>query len=146
METNETFEKLLEEVRAAFALPPCEAELSLADEEEIRTLNREYRGVDAVTDVLSFPALDACEGKVAYADYDLDPETGKLMLGDVVLCPQRAAEQAAEYGHSEARETAYLELHSLLHLVGFDHIEEEDRAKMRAAEETILHKLGLSRE
>ena len=141
----ELFEKLLFEVKEAFGLPECEAELSFADEEEIRTLNREYRGVDAVTDVLSFPALEGKEGKVVFSEFDRNPETGKLMLGDVVLCRARAAEQAEEYGHSLEREIGYLELHSLLHLVGFDHMTEEDRRAMREAEEKILAKVGLER-
>ncbi len=141
----ELFERLLFEVKEAFGLPECEAELSFADEEEIRTLNREYRGVDAVTDVLSFPALEGKEGKVVFSEFDRNPETGKLMLGDVVLCRARAAEQAEEYGHSLEREIGYLELHSLLHLVGFDHMTEEDRRAMREAEEKILAKVGLER-
>ena len=141
----ELFERLLFEVKEAFGLPECEAELSFADEEEIRTLNREYRGVDAVTDVLSFPALEGKEGKVVFSEFDRNPETGKLMLGDVVLCRARAAEQAEEYGHSLEREIGYLELHSLLHLVGFDHMTEEDRRAMREAEEKILAKAGLER-
>lgn len=139
------FETLLSEVREAFGLPECEAELSFADEEEIRTLNREYRGVDAVTDVLSFPALEGKDGKILFSDFDRNPETGKLMLGDVVLCKARAAEQAEEYGHSLEREIGYLELHSLLHLVGFDHENEEDRRVMRETEEKILQKIGLQR-
>ncbi len=141
----ELFERLLFEVKEAFGLPECEAELSFADEEEIRTLNREYRGVDAVTDVLSFPALEGKEGRVVFSEFDRNPETGKLMLGDVVLCRARAAEQAEEYGHSLEREIGYLELHSLLHLVGFDHMTEEDRRAMREAEEKILAKVGLER-
>ena len=143
---EELFEKLLAEVCGAYGLPDSEAELSFADEAEIRELNREYRGVDAVTDVLSFPALEAKEGKVVWSDFDRNPGTGKLMLGDVVICRKRAEEQAEEYGHSLEREIGYLELHSLLHLVGFDHMEEGERAVMRREEERILAKLGLVRE
>ena len=142
---DDFFQILLSEVRKEFDLPDCEAELCFADEAEIRTLNREYRGVDAVTDVLSFPALEGKEGKLCFCETDFNPETGKLMLGDVLLCEKRAEEQAQEYGHSTEREIGYLELHSLLHLVGFDHMTEGDRKVMREVEERILSRVGLGR-
>ena len=123
------------------------AEVVLVDEEEIRRLNRETRGVDAVTDVLSFPALDGIKGKKLQkkafpADID---EEGNLFLGSIAICVKRAKEQAEEYGHSLDREVCYLAVHGVCHLLGYDHIEEEDKRLMREKEERILKKIGLTR-
>ena len=129
----------------------AEIELVFASEEEIRALNARTRGVDKVTDVLSFPALTLTAG--AYAPFtpqeypfDCDPASGKVGLGSIVICLPTAQKQAEEYGHSVEREKAYLFLHGVLHLLGFDHMEESDRAAMRRAEEDILGKMGLQRE
>ncbi|HPR40275.1 MAG TPA: rRNA maturation RNase YbeY, partial [Oscillospiraceae bacterium] len=96
--------------------------------------------VDAVTDVLSFPLGEN-------GNYDHNPETGALMLGDVVLCMQKAEEQAELYGHSLQREVAYLTVHSVLHLLGYDHVDGGlEQVRMREREETVLAKLGLQRD
>lgn len=108
-----------------------EISISIVDEEEIRLLNREYRGVDSITDVLSFPLYEKNE----------IPSEG--MLGDIVICSKRVIEQAEEFGHSKEREFVYLIVHSLLHLLGFDHIEEDDRIEMRTKEKEIMKKLGI---
>lgn len=114
----------------------AEVSLTLAEPEEIRSLNAEYRGVDKVTDVLSFPQFDDME--------DL-PEVGELCLGDVVICTERAREQAEEYGHSEERELVYLFVHSLLHLLGYDHMQEDEKAVMRDKEEHVMNHVELGR-
>ncbi|MDO5301715.1 MAG: rRNA maturation RNase YbeY [Tissierellia bacterium] len=107
------------------ALPELvELSLTFVDGEEIQRLNREYRGVDAITDVLSFPLMEEHEEL--------------LSLGDVVINTQRLKEQAEEYGHGYRRELLYLSLHSLLHLYGYDHQEEEEKREMRALEEELL--------
>lgn len=114
--------------------------------EEIRGLNQAYRGVDSVTDVLSFPLLESIEPfDEAHYPLDYDSAYGAVLLGSIVMCTERAAEQAAEFGHSVRREEGYLFLHGLLHLLGYDHIEEDDRRVMREAEERILAALGLER-
>jgi len=100
----------------------------VCDNAAIKELNAQWRGIDKATDVLSFPMED-----------------GDEMLGDIVLSLEKAYEQAEEYGHSPAREIGFLTVHSMLHLYGYDHIEEEDRAEMRAMEEKILTKLKLLR-
>lgn len=108
-----------------------EISISIVDEEEIRNLNRDYRGVDSVTDVLSFPLYER----------DKIPSFG--MLGDIVICSARVKDQAKEFNHSEEREFIYLTIHSLLHLLGYDHIEEGDRLEMRSLEKEIMKKLGV---
>ncbi len=119
---------------------PAEISLSFVSKEEIRQLNDEFRRVDAVTDVLSFPLGEN-------GNYDHNPETGALMLGDIVLCMQKAEEQADLYGHSLQREVAYLTVHSMLHLLGYDHVDGGlEQVRMREREETVLAKLGLQRD
>lgn len=142
--------KLIERVyRGAleyFSLPDCfETELSVAEEDEIRQVNAHTRGIDSVTDVLSFPATDFTFPFVRENFDEVDPETGNVILGEIMICSARARAQAEEYGHSYERECAYLFLHGLLHLMGFDHVSDEDRAKMREAEENILNQLGVTR-
>lgn len=127
--------------------PLC-AELVFTDEEGIRKLNAQTRGKDAVTDVLSYPNMELVRGKdirAAEHPFDLDEE-GRLFLGSVVICRERAAQQAEEYGHSLQRELYYLAVHGLCHLLGYDHETEEDKAQMRAREETALTAMGLPRE
>ena len=130
---------------------PCCASVRLCGESEIQQLNRDYRGVDRITDVLSFPAVSWPGGQTAgRAEQSLrrayDPEEGACFLGDVIICVPRMLEQAREYGHSPAREAAYLLVHSLCHLMGYDHIREEDRTVMRKQEETILDSINIRRE
>ena len=105
--------------------------------EEIHELNREYRQVDSPTDVLSFPQFD---------DLDDLPEEGEIMLGDVVICSDRAKEQAEEFGHSFEREIIYLFVHSVLHLLGYDHMDEDEKRIMRRREEEVMERIGLKRE
>ena len=123
-------------------------ELVLVDEEEIRRLNREVRGVDRVTDVLSFPSLDGIKGEFLSADNYADEldEEDRLYLGSIAICRERAAEQAEEYGHSLKRELYYLAVHGLCHLLGYDHETEAARAEMRARAEPILTAMGILRE
>ncbi len=113
-----------------------EISLSFVDADEIKELNRDFRGVDKVTDVLSFP-LD--EEEVSFYKEEGLP----IPLGDIVICMSRVKEQAAEFEHSEKREILYLSVHSLLHLLGYDHIEEEDKKIMRAEEKKIMQKLEI---
>ncbi len=123
----------------------CEVEL--VDEERIRRLNRETRGVDSVTDVLSYPTLDNIRGRhLAASEFpaDLDEEDN-LFIGSIAICVRRAREQAEEYGHSYLRELNYLATHGVWHLLGYDHMTEEDKAQMREKEEKILSKINLTR-
>lgn len=124
------------------------AEIIITDEAEIRRLNAEARGIDAVTDVLSFPSLDGIRGRaLKKADFPFEvDEEGNIFLGSIVICEKRAREQAEEYGHSYMRELHYLAVHGLWHLLGYDHMTEEDKLEMRAKEEKILSKLGITRE
>jgi len=115
--------------------------VSLVDAEEIRELNKKFRGIDRKTDVLSFPAFDA--GQIPQEE-DLT-EDEELALGDVVICEEVCEEQAEEYGHSIQREIIYLFTHSVLHLLGYDHENEDDKADMRAREEAVMDLLGLER-
>lgn len=123
-------------------------EIVTVDGEEIRRLNREIRGVDAVTDVLSFPALDLkpaekiCKAKFPY---DTD-EQGDLFIGSIAICEKRAAEQAEEYGHGFERELYYLAAHGVCHLLGYDHMEESEKSVMRDKEERVLSKINITRD
>ena len=128
----------------------CEISLTIVDDEEIRRLNREYRGIDRVTDVLSFP-LQEYEVPGDLKDFDtgdfdrFNSETGELMLGDIVICFNRIFSQAEEFGHSPEREAAFLIAHSMLHLLGFDHEEKKDEKLMFSKQEEILTSLGILR-
>ena len=125
---------------------PCEVDVLLTDDEGIHEINHEQRGVDKPTDVLSFPMFEFTPGQPPADDADVDPETGLLPLGDMVLSIERAAAQAEEYGHELDREAAYLAVHSVLHLLGYDHMDDgEQKAQMRAREEAILNGLGITR-
>ncbi len=125
-------------------------DVSIVDEEEIRRLNSEYRDIDKVTDVLSFPMNEFDEagcfsGESFELSKTIDPETEELLLGDVIICAEKVRSQAAEYGHSEMREFAFLVVHSLLHLSGFDHIDTSDRELMESKQDEILNKLDIRR-
>lgn len=115
-------------------------DITMVSGDEIRAINRENRHVDSVTDVLSFPMLDMYEGVCRSGlDGEISPVTGDILLGDIVICYDKILQQAEEFGHSKEREMAYLATHSVLHLLGFDHVDEGDmKAKMRSAEEEIL--------
>ena len=117
----------------------AEVDVTLVDNDQIHRINLEQRGVDMPTDVLSFPLGE--NGK-----YDVNPETGNFMLGDVVISLERAAAQAEEYGHSLQREIGYLTVHSMLHLLGYDHVDGGlEAVRMREKEEAVMSSVGLPR-
>ena len=131
---------------------PYEAEVNviLTANQAIQEINREHRQIDAPTDVLSFPMVDY----EAPSDFDhvedavedyFNPETGELMLGDIVISVDKVEEQAEKYGHSQTRELAFLVAHSMLHLCGYDHMEEEERLLMEARQNEILERRGYTR-
>lgn len=136
IELDEKFEEQIQNViktsleHLGFGLN-YEISISIVNEDKIRKLNKEYRNNDSVTDVLSFPLFEG----------DDIPEEG--MLGDIVICVERVKEQAKDFNHSEERELIYLTVHSLLHLLGYDHIEEDDKLEMRTKEKEIMKKLGI---
>lgn len=117
----------------------------LTDDEGIHQINRDMRQVDRPTDVLSFPEFDLAPGEHPGPE-DADPGTGLIPLGDMVLSMERVAAQAKEFGHSRRRELAYLVTHSVLHLLGYDHLDEGPmKTQMRAREEAVMALLGLER-
>ena len=127
-----------------------EVNLLITDNEGIREYNREMRGIDNPTDVLSFPNVDYeapadFTGIEDYVEDYFDPETGELILGDIVISIDKVYEQAKEYGHAPLREFAFLVAHSMLHLLGYDHMEEEEAKVMEAKQEEILTSLGITR-
>lgn len=126
---------------------PLALELLIVDEEEIRRLNREQRGIDKVTDVLSFPSMEDIRGEELLCEEHGDEldEEGRLFLGSVVICEKRAREQAEEYGHPYERELYYLAVHGAMHCLGYDHMTDEDKAQMREKEEAVLRKMNLER-
>ena len=131
---------------------PYEAEVNvlLTDNPSIQEINRQQRQVDSPTDVLSFPMIDYASPsdfshvEEAVEDY-FNPETGELLLGDIVICSQVVCEQAEEYGHSTLREFSFLCVHSLLHLFGYDHIDENDRLEMERVQKEYMQKLQINR-
>ena len=131
-------------IRAALVLEgvdvPCEVSVLITDELSISGINQEFRGVDGPTDVLSFPMIEFDPPGWAAPGADaVDPDTGLVPLGEIVLSAGRVDEQAREYGHSRERETAYLTVHSVLHLLGYDHVDDgEDKKLMRGREEEIV--------
>ncbi len=126
---------------------PCEVNVMVADDATIHAINRQTRKIDVPTDVLSFPMFEYAPGAFPNdAEKDADPETGLLPLGDMVISLERAEAQAREYGHSLKRELGYLAIHSVLHLLGYDHVDEGPmKRRMRAREEQILADIELSR-
>lgn len=132
---------------------PYEAQVNLliTDEEGIREFNRKFRDVDASTDVLSFPMVpfereaDFSIAEQMGADC-FEPENGELLLGDIIISAQKVKEQAESYGHSEKREFAFLLAHSLLHLCGYDHEMPEEAGIMEQKQESVLRKLGITRD
>lgn len=153
---DEEFQNKLEEV-INFALKeeevtvPAEISMLFVDNEEIREINNDTRGIDRATDVLSFPMLDYEDKKVfkeMYKDKEFNEtfmDGEELVLGDIVLSLERALEQSEEYNHSFTREACYLVVHSVLHLLGYDHMEDEEKKVMRKREEEILGKLDITR-
>ena len=125
---------------------PCVVEVCVTDDGGIRQTNLDTRGVDRPTDVLSFPMFELSPGEKPQADW-ADPDTDKVLLGDMMISLERANAQAEEFGHSPEREVCYLAVHSVLHLLGYDHLDEGPmKARMRQREEAILGKLGITRE
>ena len=124
---------------------PCEVDVLLTNDEGIHAVNLDMRGVDRPTDVLSFPEFDLTPGEHPEVE-DADPGTGLIPLGDMVISMERVAAQAEVYGHSRKRELAYLVIHSVLHLLGYDHLDEgPQKRKMREREEAILAQLDIQR-
>ena len=128
-----------EKVAELYDLGNAEVSVTLTDDAHIHELNKNYRGVDRPTDVLSFALTESDEPEV-----EGGPDTE--ILGDLVLSVERVAAQAEEYGHSLRREAAFLTVHGMLHLLGYDHIEDEDREEMEAEQRTVMDALGISRE
>ena len=131
----------------------CEVNLTVTDEDGIHTVNKEYRGVDAPTDVLSFPTADYAfpadfTALIKNGEYtaNRNPDTDNYMLGDIMICKERVLSQAEEYEHSVKREFAFLVCHSLLHLIGYDHMKEEDARIMEAKQARYLEDLGITRD
>lgn len=123
---------------------PCEINVLFTDDEGIRALNRDLRGVDKATDVLSFPAFSFSPGAFDASAGETDPESGLLPIGDMALNLDRIRLQGKEYGTGEKHETAYLTVHSILHLLGYDHVDEaEDKKQMRAREREIMRIMRL---
>lgn len=146
--------ELAEEVaEAVLDLEACpyesQVELLLTMNEEIHEMNLEFRGIDRATDVLSFPMVDyECAGDFALLEENptyFDPESGELMLGNIVISKEKVVEQAEEYGHSVKREYAFLIAHSMLHLLGYDHMEELEREVMETKQRQVLEHLGITR-
>lgn len=130
---------------------PLSVFISIVDDEQIRVINREQRGKDMSTDVLSFPSVNYPYGKTAGSCEALlrreyDPETCACMLGDIIISMDHVRAQAEEYGHSMQRESGYLLTHGLFHLMGYDHMTDIDKPVMRAMEERALASIGLTRE
>ena len=160
IETDERIEDVFLDAARAVCLQALRQEacpmdamvsLTLTGADQIREINRDYRGIDAATDVLSFPMLEfERSGDFSFLrkeedDSAFNPSTGELLLGDIVICAGRAALQAQEYGHSVKREFAFLTAHSMLHLTGFDHMEEEERLEMEEHQRRIMEAVGIVR-
>lgn len=148
----ETLVKQVIEACMDYEACPYEAEVNVlfTDDEEIRQINKEYRDIDSPTDVLSFPNNEfEVPGDFSNLEEDIagsfHPETGELLLGDIVISVDRAILQAEEYGHSLEREIAFLTAHSMFHLFGYDHMEEEERKIMEEKQKEVLDKLQIVR-
>lgn len=128
----------------------CEVDVLITDDEGIHQINLDQRGVDRPTDVLSFPMFELKPGvPPTEEEAEIDPATGLLPLGDMVISYERARAQAEEFGHSVQRELGYLAVHSVLHLLGYDHMDGDDgpmKRQMRAREEAIMNDMGITRE
>jgi len=124
---------------------PCEASVTLTDNENIKELNLEHRGIDKATDVLSFPIIEYVNGEPQIQPGDIDPDSGRIFLGDIIISVEKAFEQAGNFGHSVERELAFLAVHGALHLLGYDHETETDEKRMFTLQEDILNEMGLIR-
>lgn len=140
-ELKRVCEKIMENEDCNF---DAEISLTFTNNAEIRALNREYRNIDRATDVLSFPMLEFGEDEI---DAEFETEDGLVMLGDIVISLERAQEQAAGYNHSLRRELAFLTAHSMLHLLGYDHVDDEEGERlMLAKQDAALNALGITRD
>ena len=150
IDTNDDYEKTIKKVvKECFKTENLEntnlyMSITLTKPEEIKRMNLEFRNIDRATDVLSFPMFEKNEIEEIVSKQEED--RGEDILGDIVISIEKVQEQAKEYGHSFERELAYMVVHGFYHLMGYDHMEENDKKKMRAKEETVLKKLGISRE
>lgn len=148
---EELARRCLEAVLEAEGCPyEVQVEIVITDNAAIREVNREFRGIDAPTDVLSFPMVAYRQpadfsGLEEQAEAYFDPDSGELLLGDVMLSAEKVLEQANAYGHSVEREFTFLLVHSLLHLCGYDHIEKEDQQQMEARQDAVMERLGILR-
>ena len=141
-EMKETFEKVCKEsLEYEEFEDDCEISLSIVTNEEIHEINKQFRGIDSPTDVLSFPMLTYEEGEEADVN-----ENGEIVLGDIIISIDRAKEQAEEYGHSLKRELAFLAVHSMLHLMGYDHMVKEEEEEMFRRQKEILIEADIPRE
>ena len=138
-EIEENVRAAAEKVGELYGVENGEVSVTLTDNAYIHTLNREYRGIDRPTDVLSFALNESDEPEVADG-----PDVN--VLGDLIISVERAKEQAADYGHSVKREIAFLTVHGMLHLLGYDHMEEEDRIEMENEQRYVMEQLGISRD
>jgi len=125
-------------VGKVYGVENCEVSITLTDNETIHALNKKYRGIDRATDVLSFALRESDEPQILNAEIET--------LGDIVISLEKAQTQAQEFGHSFLREVIFLEVHGLLHLLGYDHIEENDRIEMETEQKFIMEKLGIGRD
>ncbi len=146
---TENFPKELEKVMETIALDSlryegfdenCEISISIVDNAEIQQINKQFRNIDRPTDVLSFPMLTFTENEIIEKN-----ENGEIVLGDIIISLERAEEQAQEYGHSLKREIAFLTAHSMLHLLGYDHMEPEEEKEMFTKQKEILEAAGIPR-
>jgi probable rRNA maturation factor len=150
-EINKTIKNAIEEaLKYENFLKPYEVSVLITDNTGIQEINSEFRHINKATDVLSFPMLNNehgsyKNGEIETSFEDINPESGEILLGDIVISIEKAYSQAEEYGHSTLRELAFLTVHSVLHLLGYDHEFDEDRIIMRNKEEEILDTMKLSR-
>lgn len=150
VEESKIAEKVVNEVLRVkdISLKDVDIDITIVDNETIRELNRDNRGIDKATDVLTFPNVDiVLPFNIGdYDEYEINPETGALSLGEIIIARDVMVANANEYGHSAVRECAFLVTHGMLHLLGYDHIDEKERVEMRQNEEEILNNLGFTRD
>ena len=138
VEIVDTVRKAAYTVGELYGLDNAEVSITFTDNEHIHAINRDYRNVDRPTDVISFALNEGDEPEI-------EGGAPVNVLGDIIISVEKAVEQASDYGHSVEREVAFLTVHGMLHLLGYDHIEEDDRKEMRREEDFVMEKLGISR-
>ena len=138
----EDIKRAVETIGELYDVKDSEVSITLTDDETIHELNRDYRGIDRPTDVLSFAFHESDEPEIITDDVDEAIDT----LGDIIISVERAKSQAEDYGHSLRREIVFLTVHGMLHLLGYDHMEETDRLEMEKEQEYIMSQLGISRD